>query len=190
MWVIAASFVLFIFFGFGSNLISGRGGKKDNLIAEVNGAGIDYREFSFLLSSKIKFISGSIGIDPLRERMLYDQVINELIMDRILKSQIIKRDIFISDKQIIDIIKNSPPREIYQDTTFWIGGQFDYSRYYELLKEPLLREFINDYAKRLKEDLPRRILSGEISSLVRLTIPIQFVLNHCSGFSQLGLTSL
>ncbi|GAI24421.1 unnamed protein product, partial [marine sediment metagenome] len=126
-------------------------------------------EFSFLLSSKIKFIGGSIGIDPLRERILYDQVINELIMGRILKSQIIKRDIFISDKQIIDIIKNSPPTEIYQDTTFWIGGQFDYSRYYELLKEPRLREFINDYAKRIKEDLPRRILSGEISSLVRLT---------------------
>ena len=169
MWVVAASFILFIFFGFGSNILQRGEERKGNLIAEVNGDGVDYREFSYRLSKDINLISGSIGIDPLRERILSDQIINELIMEKILSGQINKRDIFISDKQVINIIKNSPPREILQDSTFWIGGQFDYNRYHELLRDPRLGEFINNYAERIKNDLPQRILGGEVTSLVRLT---------------------
>ncbi len=169
MWVVAVTFVLFIFFGFGSNIMKGGIGRKRNLIAEVNGEGIDYSEFSHRLSEQINLISGSMGIDPLEERRLSDQIINELIMQSIVKRQIGERHIFVSDKQVIDIIKNSPPKEILKDTTFWIGGQFNYSRYHELLRDPRLSEFINNYARQIKEDLPKRILGGEVTSLVRLT---------------------
>jgi parvulin-like peptidyl-prolyl isomerase len=169
MWVIAAAFILFIFFGFGTNVLQRGGDRRGSYIAEVNGEGIDYREFSYRLSKDVNLISGAIGINPLEERMLSDQIINELIMDKIINSKIEKRDIYVSDKQIINIIKNSPPREIYEDSSFWVGEQFDYNRYHELLRDPRLREFINNYAERIKNDLPRRILRGEVTSLVRLT---------------------
>lgn len=169
MWVVAVVFILFIFFGFGANIMSRGEEGKSNLIAEVEGVGIGYREYSNLLNSQLNLISGSIGINPLKERELSDQIINRLIMEKIMENQMDKRDISISDAQVIEIIKNSPPREIFQDSTFWIGGQFDYSRYYELLKNPRASQFINDYARRVKSDLPQRILGGEVSSLARLT---------------------
>lgn len=169
MWAIAAAFILFIFFGFGTNVLQRGGDRRGSYIAEVNGEGIDYREFSYQLSKDIDLISGAIGINPFEERMLSDQVINQLIMDKIINSKIEKRDIFVSDEQIINIIKNSPPREIYEDSSFWVGGQFDYNRYHELLRDPRLRDFISNYAERIQNDLPRRILRGEITSLVRLT---------------------
>ncbi len=169
MWGIAAVFILFIFFGFGTNILQRSGDRRGSNIAEINGEGIDYREFSNRLNEDIDLISGAIGINPLEERMLSDQIINELIMDKIINAKIEKRDIFVSDNQIINIIKNSPPREIYEDSSFWVGGQFDYNKYHEILKDPRLREFISNYAERIKNDLPRRILRGEVTSLVRLT---------------------
>lgn len=168
MWFVAAAFILFIFFGFGSNILSGRRG-DENLIAEVNGEPITYREYGDLLNNQTRIISGSMGVNPVEERKLSDQIINGLIMDRLLNEQLNKRDISISDEQIIDIIKNSPPSMIAQDTTFWVGGKFDYNRYLELLKDPRASRFISDYAAQIKGTLPKRILQGEISSLVGLT---------------------
>ena len=106
MWVVAVAFILFIFFGFGTNILQRGEDRRGNYIAEVNGEGIDYREFSYRISKDMDLISGAIGINPLEERMLSDQVINELIMDKIIGAEINKRNIFVSDKQVIDIIKN------------------------------------------------------------------------------------
>ena len=169
MWVIAVIFVLFIFFGFGSNMIRSGDERSRNLIAEVNGKGIDYRQYSSVLNSNIRMISGAVGIDPLKERRLSDQIVNQLIMEEILNEQLNKRDIFVSDEQVIDIVKNSPPQEILADTTFWIGGQFDYNRYYQILTSPRASRFVSDYAQQIKENVPKGILAGEINSLVRIT---------------------
>lgn len=167
LWVIAVVFVLFIFFSSISRSDAGK--QRENLIAEVDGEPVTYSEFSSLLNKNLQMVGGPLGIDPLKERRITDRVINQLIMKKLVEHELEKRNIKISEEQIIDIIKNSPPPEIARDSSFWRGEQFDYNRYLELLRNPRASKFVENYAQQIKRNVPERILNGEVRSMVRVT---------------------
>ncbi len=169
MWVVAASFIIFMFFGFGSNILSGSKQQKENVIAVVNKEGITVREYGDALKSGIRNISGALGSDPIKERQISEATVNQLITDRIIEDLLKKRAISVSDEQVVNIIKEAPPPEITQNPDFWVEGQFNYSRYLQLLEDPRADEFIRSYASQIMKNFPMGILLGEVSSMARIT---------------------
>jgi hypothetical protein len=169
MWVVAASFIIFMFFGFGSNILSGSKQQKENIIAVVNKEGITVSEYGNSLRDGIKNISGALGADPVKERQISEMTINQLITDRIIGDLLKKRAISISEEQIADIIRESPPTEIAQDPNFWVEGKFDYGKYLQLIGDPRATQFVRAYASQIKKNFPMGILRGEVSSMARVT---------------------
>jgi len=169
LWFAAASFILFMFFGFGANILTGDKQKGENIIAKVDDETITTTEYGNLLRVELQRIRGAMGTDPIRERQTSEAAINQLITKKIINDLLEKRKISISDEQLINIIRGNPPSEITQNPDFWLDGQFDYNRYYELLGDPRADQFIRSYASQIAENFPMAILRGEILSTVRVT---------------------
>lgn len=169
MWFAALAFVFSMAIGFGTNIFWKSGQKDENVIAKVNRETITIKEYGEALRSRLQSISGSLGSDPIKERQMSEAVINQLITDKIIEDLLRKRQISVSEDQLINIIRENPPPEIMQNPDFWMGGQFDYDKYFELLRDPRASEFIRTYAYQIMENLPMSILRGEISSMARVT---------------------
>ncbi|MEJ2307462.1 MAG: peptidyl-prolyl cis-trans isomerase, partial [candidate division WOR-3 bacterium] len=58
---------------------------------------------------------------------------------------------------------------VTQNPDFWMGEQFDFDRYFELLKDPRASQFVRAYAASIMENFPMSILRGEVSSMARVT---------------------
>lgn len=169
MWFAALAFVLSMGIGFGANIFTKGSQQEENAVAKVNGKSIMIREYSDALRGGLQSISGALGADPIKERQMSESVINQLITDKIIEDLLGWRKIAVSEDQLIDIIRENPPPEITQNPDFWMGGQFDYDRYYQILKDPRASQFIRTYAYQIMENLPMSILRGEISSVYRVT---------------------
>lgn len=169
MWFAALAFILSMVIGFGTNVFTKSSQKDENVIAKVNNEAITIKEYSGALRSRLQSISGALGSDPIKERQISEAVINQLITDKILEDLLRKRQISVSEDQLFDIIRENPPPEVTQNPDFWMGDQFDYDRYFELLKDPRASQFIRTYTYQIMENLPMSILRGEISSMARVT---------------------
>jgi parvulin-like peptidyl-prolyl isomerase len=169
MWFAAAAFVFSMAIGFGTNIFTKSSQEDENVMAKVNGEKITIREYSNVLRNRLQSISGALGSDPIRERQLSESVINQLITDKIIEDLLEEREISISEEQVIKLIRENPPAEITQNPEFWLGEQFDFDRYFELLKDPRASQFVRSYAATIIENFPMSILRGEISSMARIT---------------------
>jgi parvulin-like peptidyl-prolyl isomerase len=169
MWFVAVAFILSMVIGFGTNIFTKENQRDQNIIASVNGESITIGEYSNALRGGLQSISGALGTDPIEERQISESVINQLITDKIIKDLLDKRKISISEDQLINIIRENPPPEITQNPDFWMGEQFNYDRYFELLKDPRADQFVRSYAAQIAENFPMSILRGEVSSMARVT---------------------
>jgi parvulin-like peptidyl-prolyl isomerase len=169
MWFAAAAFVFSMAIGFGTNIFTKNSQEDENVIAKVNEETITIREYSKALRTRLQEISGALGTNPIKERQLSESVINQLITNRIIEDLLKERKISISEDQVIKLIRENPPAEIMQNPDFWIGEQFDYDRYFELLKDPRASQFVRFYAASIRENFPMSILRGEVSSMARVT---------------------
>jgi parvulin-like peptidyl-prolyl isomerase len=169
MWFAALAFIFSMGIGFGTNIFTRENQEEENIIAKVNDEAITVREYGNALRNKLRVISGALGTDPIKERQISEATINQLIADKIIEDLLQKRGIAISEDQLINLIKGSPPAEIIQNPDFWIGEQFDYDRYFEILKDPRASEFVRSYAAQIRENFPMSILRGEISTMARVT---------------------
>ena len=169
MWFIAVAFILSMVIGFGTNIFTRDSREEENVIVKVKDETVTLREYGNNLRGGLQSISGALGSDPVKGRQLSEVVINQLITDKIIEDILQKRRISISEDQLINIIRENPPQEITQNPDFWIGEQFDYDRYFELLKDPRAGQFIKSYASQIMDNFPMSILRGEIASMARVT---------------------
>lgn len=109
MWITALSFLATIFFAWGMGVTSKA--KTNITVAKVNGADIKYEEFRYALISTERNYRRMYGdqFDRIKKNMDMDnQVLNQLIDQKLLMQEIKKQRIKISDKEIIDRIKQDP----------------------------------------------------------------------------------
>jgi len=109
MWITAASFVATIFFAWGMGVTSKA--RTNITVAKVNGVAIKYEEFRYALISTERNYRRMYGdqFDRIKKNLDMDnQVLNQLIDQKLLMQEIKKQRIKISDKEIIDRIKQDP----------------------------------------------------------------------------------
>jgi len=143
-----------IFFQWGANV----GGVKDERktdIVKIDGIPVSYTEYSRFIRQKEQEIKG----------ISRDEIWN-LMLEEIMWNNLIKREkIRVTDEEILAVIKHNPPREIYE-SEFMKGenGEFDFNKYYELLKTPQSRTWLLEYEYNLRRQLPKEKLRSLLSS--------------------------
>lgn len=152
--VALAGFLLLIFFQWGAN-ITGQQDRPKTDIAKIDGVPVSFREYLGFMRAK----------EAENKNITPDQIWT-LLLEEMMWSKLIREEkIGVTDMEILAIIRNNPPREIYESEYMKNEqGEFDYNKYLELLKAPQSRAWLLEYEYRLRREIPREKLRSLISS--------------------------
>ncbi|MGB7055738.1 MAG: peptidylprolyl isomerase [bacterium] len=157
-WVLVIALVGFaglIFFQWGLD-ITGIRRRPETDIAKIDGVTISYQEYRRFVMAK----------ESENKDLTSDQIWS-LLVEEVMWRDLVKREkISINDQEILAIIRNNPPPELYQSEFMQNeNGEFDWNKYNELLSSPQSLQWLYQYEMQLREALPKEKLRSLISTL-------------------------
>jgi peptidyl-prolyl cis-trans isomerase D len=175
IWVVVAGFILFIFLQWGMN-ISGRKRQPEQIsvVAKVEGVSIktqDYYEKSSTMLNNIRDMQNLTSMDPLTERLVFENAFEEMVRRVIIQKQLRKNGITLTKSEIMEILKNSPPSIVLEDSSMYTNGKFDPQKYISVLLNPANRYFLYEQTQRITESYPLAKLNAMISAGIKVTQP-------------------
>lgn len=155
LFIALAGFAMLIFFQWGINVTGIKTDQKTD-IAKIDGIPISYRNY-------IRFVQTH---ERERKGISRDEIWAEMI-DQIMWNSLLRKErIRVTDEEIWTIIRNNPPREIYESEYMKDeNGEFDFNKYFELLRSPQSRQWLLQYEYSLREQLPKEKLRSLIATM-------------------------
>ncbi len=163
-WIVAASFILWIFIRLGANIVGHRSRKpwERGIIAKINGQEIPYSIFNQRYSRAIQDsmnAKGGRNLTPDEEAQIEEDVWNNMLKDIAWEKVIKQRDLYLNDETVVSLLELSPPPEVrnmeyFKDST----GNFDYRRYRQALADPRNLQFFAQFEQRYRNEVPREIM--------------------------------
>ena len=138
LWVVVVAFVITIFAVWGLDLQSGGMAQKQNMVGRVNGIPITpqaYQSIYTQMAQQFRASSANGDLTSIQQEMLRDQAWESIVSNIITTEQIKELGITVSDEEILNFIRTSPPQEIQQYFTD-ANGNFDYAAYQAALNNP------------------------------------------------------
>jgi peptidyl-prolyl cis-trans isomerase D len=144
-WVIAATFIAFIFLAWGMDVTGRRGGRggrggpqAGNAVGSVNGVEITYPQYEQAirnLEANMKYRNPNLELNENQRAMLREQAWNQSVRSVLVDQELARLGLTVTDDEIVDIFKRNPPAEIlqaYVDST----GLPNMNAYYADLNNP------------------------------------------------------
>jgi peptidyl-prolyl cis-trans isomerase D len=137
-------------------------------IATVNGEDILVDDFYRAVQNREQQESQRLGRAlSLDERArLEDAVFDEMVTTTLLAQELARRDIRVSDGEILQAAQNEPPPELLQNPELQTEGRFDPVKYRRFLSNPAARQggvlqYLEQY---YRTEIPRRKLFTQVAS--------------------------
>src|SRR6185437_13087353 len=144
IWVffIAIPFVAIFLFYETSGLSSRAPATATTAVGSVNGRDITMLDWQRLLSDREQKASQQLGRPlTLDERdQLDQQVFDETVGNILVDQELARRHIGVTDAEIVDAVRNSPPPELMSYPQLQTDGRFDQEKYLRYLRSPMARE--------------------------------------------------
>lgn len=166
-WVIAATFILFLFLG---GLTSrgcqapGTQRMEAGVVGSVNGVKISAQNYDYAYRQTLaQMRAQSAGRDlnanqyASAREMAWDYMVRNVIIEQALKEY----DIRVSDEEVLDAFQNNPPPELLQAYRTQ-DGQIDMERYYADLSNPAMDW--SQHEAYLRSILPRQKLENLLTA--------------------------
>lgn len=157
-WVLVIALVGFaglIFFQWGLD-ITGIRSRPETDVAKIDGVTISYQEYRRFVTAK----------ESENKNLTGDQIWSLLVEEVMWRDLVRREKISINDQEILAIIRNNPPPELYQSEFMQNeNGEFDWNKYNELLSSPQSLQWLYQYEMQLREALPKEKLRSLISTL-------------------------
>jgi parvulin-like peptidyl-prolyl isomerase len=157
-WVLVIALVGFaglIFFQWGLD-ITGIRRQPETDIAKIEGVTITYQDYRRFAMNK-----------EVENKSVTDEQLWSLLVEEIMWRELVRKErIGVVDEEILAIIRNNPPPEIYTSEFMQNeNGEFDWNKYNELLRSPQSLQWLYQYEMRLREELPKEKLRSLISTM-------------------------
>jgi len=174
LWFMAFAFIAWIGFDLGADLVGTRIHKpwERGIIAEIEGHEIPYELYRARLEKAIADTLKARGAENLtreEEEAISEQVWQEMLDDirweRVLKD----RGLELEDETVLRLLSQFPPREITEDSSFWIDGRFSYERYLAALGNPQNLPYFREYELQLRRAIPRDFMGLDMMTSVALS---------------------
>lgn len=151
-----------------SGLIGQGAVTTSTVVAKVNGEEIPYLTWESLtrqLSQQQEQQAGrSLNLD---ERLAVEnQAFDQLVSEVLLQQEYEKRGIRVTDQEIIDAARYSPPPQFYQTPELQTDGRFDPVKYERFLQSPAARQqgLLAQLEGYYRQELPRNKLFAQLVS--------------------------
>jgi peptidyl-prolyl cis-trans isomerase D len=142
-----------------------------NSVGKVNGDRIDVRTYQEMVQQQIdaqqRSSSGQLSLED--QQQVRDQVWEGIIQDKVLQDEYKRRDIQVSDEEIADAIRNSPPPEAMRSSEFQTNGQFDLAKYQRWLSSAAAQQVVPYLEAQAREEIKRSKLFRVVTADVYLS---------------------
>jgi peptidyl-prolyl cis-trans isomerase D len=141
--------------------------------ASVNGEDILattwYQATQNLEQDETQRSSQTISLDE-RQRLM-DQAFDQLVSDALLRQEYSRRGITVTDDEILQAARYSPPPQLMQAPDLQTDGQFDAAKYQRFLASPLAKEngLLFQLEQYYRTEIPKEKLFDQVASDVYIS---------------------
>jgi peptidyl-prolyl cis-trans isomerase D len=173
MILVAVSFVGLMVFEWGMELSGSTSrGSSGSALGSVNGADISVEEYQrqyqiLYEQAQRSDPDGQLSAEDLQQ--IEDAAWDEVVNITLLQQEARRRDIRITDRELVEFIKNNPPSELVELPAFQTEGQFDLAKYQQALGDPALAETWAEYERQLRVRLPINKLQEQVIAGIEVT---------------------
>ncbi len=170
MLVTAIAFVALMVFTWGMD-ITGRSGVGYGEIGRVNHTPVMYEQYQAVFRNL--YDQASRGqeepISSAQVRELEEAAWIEIVNQILIQQELDRRGIRVTDQEIRDQARFSPPQELAMDPLFQTDGQFDLQKYQEFLANSADELFLLQLEAYYRDVIPRGKLLRQVSSGIYFT---------------------
>ncbi len=168
MIILVIAFVGLIGLEWGADM-AGRGPGGSNAVGSINGESVSYEELRFEVEQQQEIDRQQGGsLDEFRSREIINEVWDRRINLTLLEQSVGRQGIVVTDAEILEAIRNSPPEYIRQQELFQTDGEFDQTKYLQALNDPAVEgwAYLEDQYRIM---LPRQKLIRQVIAGARVT---------------------
>jgi len=169
-YILAIAFVGWLVFDVGMGVTGVKTG--GDVVLKVDGTEIHYPQFQEALSAAQQQIRDQGQTAPLtddEEKQLEDRVVDQMVQDVVLDEAYRRLHITVSDQEIIDAARTSPPPEVMQSPDFQTNGQFDMNKWLRFLASGANPELMVALEARYRQQIPQLKLAQYLTADVYVT---------------------
>jgi len=166
MGVVAFFFVGWMVYGYGMDA-AGRGSAAPNVLAKVNGRTVDAQTFynAVRAEQERRRQEQAPALATLEEqRQLEDAVLEQFVQSIVLEQEFRRRGIRVSNEEIIEAARTTPPPEVLELEQFQTEGQFDFQKYQRFIASSADPAFLMALEARYRDELPRIKLYEQLTA--------------------------
>ena len=174
IWVIIA--VLFVggFLFYESSGLFGRGpNTTSTVVGSVNGREIPLRVWTQATQRREQEASQQVGRQLTLEEaaQVKQEVFDQLVTEILLEQEYARRGIGVTDAEVIQAARTSPPPELMRAPELQTNGQFDMEKYQRFLSSPMAREqgILAGLEGMYRAEIPREKLFEAVVSDIYVT---------------------
>ncbi len=173
IWFFVAATFLIGFVFYQQSGLGGRDVTPITTVAKVNGAAITYVEYQKALRDRNQQEQQRSGrtMNLDQERLVAEQVFNDLVTDKLLAEEYARRGIAVTDDEVRQALLEQPYPPIARSPEFQTDGRFDMQKYQRFLASPLARQegIVLNLETYYRTALARSKLFEQIATSVYLT---------------------
>jgi peptidyl-prolyl cis-trans isomerase D len=150
--------------------VTGQSGPGD--VGSVNGESISLERYQQAVESLRAQAQGegSTRITPEMDREIRQRAWEELVTDVLIRQEMERRKIRVSDREIVFAAKHLPAPQLAQQEIFQTNGQFDLRKYQQFLAGPQATdELLGQLEGYYRDMLPRRKLERQLAAGARVS---------------------
>lgn len=170
IWVVIVAFVGTIIFAWGMDIT--RSKTQKNIIGTIDGVDIDYQYYNVFLERlrQQEQAKNEGEMDIATTNRIRRDAWDNLVADFLMTREMDNRNISVTDAELYQFLKYSPPQEFQTDPAFANEeGQFDYQKYLATLANPQAGQLWLQVERYYRPELRRMKLQNQIASTVRVS---------------------
>jgi len=164
MLVTALAFVALMVFEWGMDMSGQSGGGDLGRVGSTNVSVAQWQDARSQLFDRVQRSQGE-PVSSAQSREIDDMAWDEVVNQILIRNELERRGIRVSDEEIRQAARFSPPPELRQDPSFQRDGQFDMALYQEFLAQasadPMFLRQLEDY---YRDVIPRSKLLRQVTS--------------------------
>src|SRR5687768_10630378 len=127
-----------------SGITGGTGLLTQTAVGKVNGRSIDARTYETAVQQAIdarqRQAPAALGLDDYAE--IRNEVWEQFVTNSVLDAEYTRREITVSEDEIVDALRTSPPSEFLNIPDFQTDSQFDLAKYQRWLSSSVGQQYL------------------------------------------------
>ncbi len=154
-----------------SGITGGTGLLTKTAVGKVNGQSIDARTYQSVVQQSIdarqRQAPGALGMDEYAQ--IRDEVWEQFVQNSVLQAEYRRRGITVSEDEIVQALRTSPPADFQKIPEFQTDSQFDMGKYQRWLTSSVAQQYLPALEGQYREQLLRSKLLRVVTADVYLS---------------------